>query len=198
MKSNQTATVDVSTLGSNLDNHLILIPSQQLGTKSLKMRLEMHASPDACVSRCMRFQTHAFLDASLPIRVWWLSPLSGQKIDDELTRHCWQTMRIKQGCQITKVTYRRSAPQNPRPMMWTEYRWIHRLLPDPEGCTKHFFTDVFKKMGVKHSECPGPFVKGSIDCLHLQTSVMLWYEECCNALYRDKSHALRDPRVLNM
>jgi hypothetical protein len=50
MKSNQTATVDVSTSGSNLDSHLILIPSQQLGTKSLKMRLE----------------THAFLDASLP------------------------------------------------------------------------------------------------------------------------------------
>jgi hypothetical protein len=66
MKSNQTATVDVSTLGSDLDSHLILIPSQQLGTKSLKMCLEMHAFPDACVSRCMRFQMHAFLDASLP------------------------------------------------------------------------------------------------------------------------------------
>jgi hypothetical protein len=51
MKSNQTATVDVSTLGSDLDSHLILIPSQQLGTKSLKMRLETHAFPDACVSR---------------------------------------------------------------------------------------------------------------------------------------------------
>jgi hypothetical protein len=41
----------VSTLGSDLDSHLILIPSQQLGTKPLKMRLEMHAFPDACVSR---------------------------------------------------------------------------------------------------------------------------------------------------
>jgi hypothetical protein len=53
MKSNQAATVDVSTLGSNLDSHLLSIPSQQLGTKSLKMRLEMHA----------------FLDVSLPSRV---------------------------------------------------------------------------------------------------------------------------------
>ena len=66
MKSNQIATVNVSTLGSDLDRHLISIPSQQLGTKSLKMRLEAHAFPDACISRCMRFQTHAFLDASLP------------------------------------------------------------------------------------------------------------------------------------
>ncbi len=66
MKSNQTATVDVSTSGSDLDSHLISIPSQQLGSKSLKMHLEMHAFPDACVSRRMRFQTHAFLDASLP------------------------------------------------------------------------------------------------------------------------------------
>jgi hypothetical protein len=65
MKSNQTATVNVSTLGSDLDSHLILIPSQQLGTKSLKMRLETHAFPDAVVSRRMRFQTRAFLDASL-------------------------------------------------------------------------------------------------------------------------------------
>jgi hypothetical protein len=65
MKSNRTATIDVSTLGSDLDSHLILIPSPQLGTKSLKMRLKTHAFPDACVSRCMRFQMHAFLDASL-------------------------------------------------------------------------------------------------------------------------------------
>jgi hypothetical protein len=32
MKSNQTATINVSTLGSDLDGHLILIPSQQIGT----------------------------------------------------------------------------------------------------------------------------------------------------------------------
>jgi len=32
MKSNRTATVDVSTSGSNLDGHLISIPSQQIGT----------------------------------------------------------------------------------------------------------------------------------------------------------------------
>ncbi len=32
MKSNQTATIDVSTLGSNLDGHLILILSQQIRT----------------------------------------------------------------------------------------------------------------------------------------------------------------------
>jgi hypothetical protein len=34
---------------------------------SRRMRLEMHAFPDACVWRRMRFQMHALLDASLSI-----------------------------------------------------------------------------------------------------------------------------------
>ena len=53
-----------------------------------------------------------------------------------------------------------------------------------------------KNRGEGHSD-PRPFVKGSIDCLHLRTFVMLQYKEYCNEPHRDKSHELRDLRVLS-